>query len=606
MNISSTGALDSCPFTHVGTKEVGTDSWANEATTSSFAAAAGVYVSPSGELIVYDGKHDATQTLFSDHIAVGEYRAGSLVRANSPTLRPTAAVDGPFAVDEGSTVPLTGHGEQALTKAFVQLFEDDGVGLSLPGFLDDDEWLTVEYGTRNDDNFDNLDQLGGDADEISENAGSIRWFAPPGCTIAANDYPRRSDDWPGPDTVLLRGTGHFEEVLNLDSLPIYQPSDSPWPLTPVPGGVTGSTVDYDDDIGGITFYHDVLFGGVHATRHDCEGYYGATIGLGWDLDGNGTFETSGTSVTFSAAALDGPTTATVSARAQHPTDTSPTGTGDPLSVPVQVRNVPPQVGSATVVDSLGHSLDGGVNMALTGLPVKLSVDFTDPGVADTQTGRVAWGDGSSTTTFSTFSDAHGGVTGHLQHSHVYSTAGTFTIVTTITDDDGGATTVERTIKVLSIEGALQNVADQLTLLIAGTTNSGIAAALRAARDELIGNHGGKPPTNGALDKLQASDPSGAITKIGAAIGDLITAESRGAGDLSSLKDFLGLAAEGIATGAYEQAKTRVGPSPSPGQASSLTTIGGLITRGHAQLAAHQYGDACDSFRQATDKAVKLR
>ena len=122
----------------------------------------------------------------------------------------------------------------------------------------------------------------------------------------------------------------------------------------------------------------------------------------------------------------------------------------------------------------------------------------------------------------------------------------------------------------------------------------------------MGNHGGKPPTNGALDKLQANDPSGAITKISAAIGDLITAQSRGAGDLSSLDDFLGLVAESIATSAYNQARTRVGPSPSSGQAGTLATIAALITAGHQQVVAHQYLNACDSFRQATDKASGLK
>src|SRR5439155_21349202 len=206
-------------------------------------------------------------------------------------------------------------------------------------------------------------------------------------------------------------------------------------------------------------------------------------------------------------------TPTVRARGKHPTDTSSSGRGDPVSVTVDVRNVPPQIGSATVVDSLGRNLDGGVNFAMLGLPVKLAADFTDPGVADTQTGGVTWGDGSSSTAFDTFSDAHGGVAGHLQQSHVFTSAGTFTIATTITDDDQGATTVERTIKVLSPQDALQSVADVLTQKIGSATNTAVASALRAARDELVGKHGGKPPTNGALDKLQANDPSGALTKI---------------------------------------------------------------------------------------------
>jgi hypothetical protein len=269
-----------------------------------------------------------------------------------------------------------------------------------------------------------------------------------------------------------------------------------------------------------------------------------------------------------------------------------------------VRNVPPQVGAETIVDSLGHDLTTGGSAALVGLPVTLSLSFTDPGLADTQTARVDWGDGASDTSFTTFSDAHGGATGRLQQAHVFAGAGTFTITATVTDDDGGATTTTRTIHVLSPEDLIKSVADQLTQLIAATTNDKIASALRSARDELIGNHGGKPPTNGATDKLDAGDPSGAITKLRAAIGDLIAAESLGSGDLTSLKDSLGLAAEAIATGVLQQAHTAI-PHPSPGQTSTFDTIVALIAQGHQQLVAHRYPDACDSFRQATDKALGL-
>ena len=37
-------------------------------------------------------------------------------------------------VDEGGAVTLHASGESAITKAWLQLFEDDGLGASLPGF----------------------------------------------------------------------------------------------------------------------------------------------------------------------------------------------------------------------------------------------------------------------------------------------------------------------------------------------------------------------------------------------------------------------------------------------------------------------------------------
>src|SRR5204863_1763192 len=119
--------------------------------------------------------------------------------------------------------------------------------------------------------------------------------------------------------------------------------------------------------------------------------------------------------------------------------------------------------------------------------------------------------------------------------------------------------------------AIDGVADRLTQLIQSATNTHVASALRAARDELIGNLGGTPPTNGATDKLDADDPSAAITKLRAAISDLLTAESRGAGDLSPMKDLLGLVAEGVARSSYQEAQAGI-PSPSPGQVKTLATI----------------------------------
>jgi hypothetical protein len=257
-----------------------------------------------------------------------------------------------------------------------------------------------------------------------------------------------------------------------------------------------------------------------------------------------------------------------------------------------------------VTDPLGRDLAGGAILAIAGVPVQLSVTFTDPGRADTQTASVAWGDGTTDTAFRTFSDARDGATGQLRDAYVYAAPGTYQIVATITDDDGGASPASFTIKVLSIQQAITDVVQQIDALLSIATDPNVVAALLAARDELTGNHGGTPPTNGALDLLDANDPAGAITKLSAALAFLMTAESSGAGDLRALTDLLGLAAEGIATTAYYQATVAI-PSPSRGQARALDSIAQLIVAGHELLAARQYGDACESFRQATQKALNL-
>ena len=160
-------------------------------------------------------------------------------------------------------------------------------------------------------------------------------------------------------------------------------------------------------------------------------------------------------------------------------------------------------------------------------------------------------------------------------------------------------------KVLSLVDAIKGVADTLTQLIQSATSPSVASALRAARDELIGNHGGTPPTNGATDKLDANDPSAAITKLKAAISDLLTAESRGAGDLTSLKDLLGLVAEGIATASYQEAQAAdpvAEPRPGEDAGDDRRSDQRAVT---SSWPPRQYLSACDSFRAATDKAVRL-
>ena len=608
------GLPTGCPLDFVNQKRVGLaglgpalQGWGDNIDNGSFAAGSGVHVTPSGEVLVYVTDHRTT--------IFGEYRRLGLVRDSSPTMRPTARIGGPFAVDEGSTVQLTGQAEAPITKAYVQLFEQRRAGIAHTTA----PRLNVEYDERGVDHFDDLCKLNlgnngvfdpcGDVfpDPLSDEITSLRWFAPPGCNIQANNYPTRSDEFPGPGTVILRGTGQIETVEDLAELRVTAAgagAQPPWAVTPPTDGA-GTVYDYDNTIEGVTFYEAYRADGALVRRHGCQSYYNKTFSLGWDLDENGSFEAGGTAVPFSAAALDGPSVSTVRSRATHPTDTSPTGVGAAMTVPVTVRNVAPLIGTASVKDPLGYELAGGSRFAIAGVPLTLAVTFSDPGRADTQTATVDWGDGTPLdTAFRSFSGATNGATGGLVDKHAFTVPGTHTIRATITDDDLDATPVELTVTVLSLEDAIESLAEQLTQLIAAATDPRVASALHAAREELIGNHTGKPPTNGALDKLEDEDPVDAITKLKAAIASLVTAEARGAGDLTALKDMIGLVAEGIATAAYSDAEQAVDP-PSAGEARALASIAQLIAAGDQQLASHQYATACETFRQASQKALDL-
>jgi predicted extracellular nuclease len=91
-----------------------------------------------------------------------------------------------------------------------------------------------------------------------------------------------------------------------------------------------------------------------------------TLTYAWDLDGNGTFETAGQSVQFSAASIDGPASRSVAVRVTDAGGLSATDT-----TTVAITNVAPTISSATAPS---------VN---EGSPVVLTAAATDPAAADT-------------------------------------------------------------------------------------------------------------------------------------------------------------------------------------------------------------------------------
>jgi hypothetical protein len=146
VNMDAYGNPAECLLEHVRSTHVTSHPVMGGGDSGNFAAASGTYVSPSRELIVYSAEYENDGVTDGERRTVrfGEWRHREMVRADSPTLRPTATVEGPFTVDEGSSVSLTGSGGPAQTKAWLQLFEDDGVGLSLPPFGDKDDWLVAD------------------------------------------------------------------------------------------------------------------------------------------------------------------------------------------------------------------------------------------------------------------------------------------------------------------------------------------------------------------------------------------------------------------------------------------------------------------------------
>ncbi|MDQ2999606.1 MAG: PxKF domain-containing protein, partial [Chloroflexota bacterium] len=135
---------------------------------------------------------------------------------------------------------------------------------------------------------------------------------------------------------------------------------------------------------------------------------GDTLTYAWDLDNNGSFETPGQSATFSAAALDGPSSYTVKVQV---TDNG--GLTAIAQATVNVANVAPTVSAPSVA------------------PVTASATFSDPGPDAPFTCTVNYGDGSG--------DLAGTVAGNTctGPAHTYANVGSYTVTVKVTDKDGG-------------------------------------------------------------------------------------------------------------------------------------------------------------------------
>jgi hypothetical protein len=539
-----------------------------ETKIAEFGAAAGTYVSPTGELIVYSTEHDNDGP--GGTVKMGEFRLRDMVHSFSPTLDPTVVSGGPYSVPEGGAATLTAVASPPRTKAWVQLYADRN-------YSKDDRYLVVDYPDwtlDNIDDFNHLDEAENNpfADGFSDQMSSVRWFAPVGCTIRLNDDDFMDDSFPGEHVKTLVGNGELQVLRNLDDVLDDDGEE-----------------DMDDVITSMKFFPD------------CDTYYDpATLQVAWDMNGDATYEVAGASVPYSAAGFDGPTSTTLGVRVHQPSDDR---NGFDTAA-VTITNVPPVFTGNAVTDAAGRVFGTDIDFVLIGIPVKLSATFVDPGVPDTQSAHIDWGDGqvSHDADFDEFAQATGGVTGRVGDRHAYFTAGYFAAALNLFDDDGGLSTWGTTVHVLDARAAILDVVEDLDVLIANASGAG-RKALLDARDSLVGSPDGSSK-GGAVDKLDAGDREAAVVKLGDAIDELTKAELATGLNHDGLQATLALAAYSIAAEAQADA-IAANPSPAPGEARQLATIQQDIDLGSELLATGDFAAAVDEFHDAVSRAVSL-
>jgi hypothetical protein len=104
------------------------------------------------------------------------------------------------------------------------------------------------------------------------------------------------------------------------------------------------------------------------------------------------------------------------------------------STQVTVANLAPDITSFTSSATLATAADEGA-------PIGILASFTDPGVADTHSAIVNWGDGSAPEVVTV---TQGSGSGTVNGTHAYAAGGLYMITLSLTDDDTGADTATTT------------------------------------------------------------------------------------------------------------------------------------------------------------------
>jgi PKD repeat protein len=229
------------------------------------------------------------------------------------------------------------------------------------------------------------------------------------CHINADEVPLFDYN----DDVLDTGEASFEKESS--SLPLYEPNQ--FRTSDHDPVLIGLNLNAPPTVDGGGPYTVDESGSVPVTATGSDPNSGDTLTYTWDLDNDGSFETAGQTVNFSAATLDGPSSHTIKVRV---TDNG--GLSAIAEVTVDVKNAPPSVAVPQITPE----------PSIKGATVTAGAMFSDPAPNDASfTCTVNYGDGSSPVAGTVSASRCTGP------SHTYANVGTYTVVVSVTDKDHG-------------------------------------------------------------------------------------------------------------------------------------------------------------------------
>jgi len=250
--------------------------------------------------------------------------------------------------------------------------------------------------------------------------------------------------------------------------------------------------------------------GVLSTFDGCSFTDALVAGQAWEIKvdwGDGTTETltgaPGEDIPLQHLYEDGPAEFNV-----RLTVTDSDGFAGSNSFDVTVINLPPVVSIDTITDESGGVLGVDLPFTFPGRVLELSASYTDPGLTDTHTAQVKWGDGAMMDL--------GSVASPVRVQYYYSIPGEHTVTFTVEDSDGGLGSDSETVRVVSVPEGLEEIVQMLRPYAANRR------VLKAIGD-LEGQNDGKA-SNGVLDLLEKDNLNAALVHMGHAIRELTAAQ----------------------------------------------------------------------------------